>query len=202
LVLVFYSLVPHEGSVNLVTQAQLERGIDRAAVRSMVILRLEVSLGARRVASSAVDAGAVGASLARLDGETVLGEAGVGAHIDAGHVPEDGVAGLGVLELQHVGLILGHGQLDGDAAAVVVALPRFLVVAAARREGMHVTDSIRHRPRVDGGIQVVDDVDAAAAVATSDGAGGGAVGGGVQVVGKGRGESGHEREGLEHHFGF
>ena len=128
----------------------------------MVIVGLEVSLSAGSVAGSTVDRGTVVARVGRGDGETVLGEDVFPAEIDAAHIPVDGVAGLGVLELEHVGLLLSVGQLDGDATTVAVCLPGFLVVATVRRKGMHVTDSIRNRPRVNGFAQVVDNVDTAA----------------------------------------
>lgn len=130
----------------------------------MVIVGLEVSLGAGSVAGSTVDRGTVVGGAGGSHGETVLGEDVVPAEVDAAHVPVDGVTGLSVLELEHVGLLLGVGQLDGDATTVVVGLPGFLVVATVRRKGMHVTDSIRNRPRVNGFTQVVDNVDTAAAL--------------------------------------
>jgi len=170
-------------------------------VSSVVVLRLQVSLSTLRVASLAVDRGAVGAGLGGLDGEAVLGELGVGAHVDARHVPEDGVARLGVLELQDVVLVGLGGQLDGDTAAIAVLAPRFLVRAAARRKGLHVTSAIGDRPRVDGAFEVVVDGDAAAATAAS--VGGGSVAG-LDGVGEGCGEGsegGHGKSDLgEHHF--
>lgn len=165
----------------------------------VVVLGLQISLGALRVASLAVDRGAVVAGLGGLDGEPVLDELGVGAQVDARHVPEDGVAGLGVLELQDVVLAGLGGQLDGDAAAVAVFAPRFLVGAAARRKGLHVTSATGDRPRVDGAFEVV--VDGHAATTTAVGVGGVA---GLDGVGEGCGEGsegGHGESDLgEHHF--
>lgn len=183
---------------SLVSDVQDERGIDRAAVGGMVVLGLQVGLSAGSVASLAVDGGAVAARLGRRNGEAVLGELTAGSHIDAGHVPEDGVAGLGVLELEDVGLVGLGGELDGDAAAVAVGAPLLGVGAAARREGMHVADAISDRPRVDGLAQVVDDLDAAS------GGGGGGVAAALDDSGQGGGEGSKSSsdEGLgEHHFG-
>lgn len=179
----------------LVANVQDERGGDGAAVGGMVVLGLQVGLGAGSVAGLAVDGGAVAAGLGRLNGEAELGELGVGAHIDAGHVPEDGVAGLGVLVLEDIGLVRLGGQLDGDATAVGVGAPLLGVGAAARREGMHVADAISDRPRVDGLAQVVDDLDAASR--------GGGVVAALDDMGQGSGEGskGSSEEGLgEHHF--
>lgn len=185
----------------LVANVHSELSVDRAAVSRVVVLGLQISLGALRVASLAVDRGAVVAGLGGLDGETVLDELGVGAHVDARHVPEDGVAGLGVLKLQDVVLVGLGGQLDGDTAAVVIFAPRFLVGAAARRKGLHVTSATGDRPRVDGAFEVVVDADAAAATAAAVGGGGVA---GLDGVGEGCGEGserGHGKSDLgEHHF--
>jgi hypothetical protein len=158
----------------------------------MVIVRLEVSLSASSIAGTTADGGTVSISGRGSDGETVLGESGVRTEVDAAHVPEDGVTGLGVLELEDIGLVRLSGQLDGDATAVVVGLPGFLVVATARRKGMHVTDSIRNRPRVDGVAQVVDEADAATAGAIAfDGSG--------ESRGK-AGKSSKSKSLGEHHF--
>lgn len=142
----------------------------------MVVLRLEISLRAVGITRMAVDRRAGLRDLGRFNGEAVLGEDRLRGQVDAAHVPVDGVGALGVLELEDVFLLLGGGQLDADATAVVVGAPLLLEGSTARREGMHVTDSISDRPRVDGGIQVVDDADAST-FATDDGGEGGAEGG-------------------------
>lgn len=178
----------------LVANVHHERSVDGAAVGGMVVLGLQVGLGAGSVAGLAVDRGAVAAGLGRLDGEAELGELGVGAHVDAGHVPVDGVTGLGVLKLKDVRLVGLGGQLDGDAAAVGVGAPVLGVGAAVRREGMHVADAISDRPRVDGLAQVVDDLDASSR--------GGGVAAALDDMGQGSGEGGKgsSEEGLgEHH---
>ena len=167
-------------------------------MRSVVILGLQVRLGTLLVPSAAVDTGAVLAGLGGLDREAVLGELGVAAHVDARHVPEDGVAAFGIFELQDIVLAGGGGQLDGHATAVAVGLKLFRVGAAARREGLHVSSTTRDGPRVDVLPQFVENLHAAAAataglVTSLDGHG----------VGEGRSESGQggeETELGEHHF--
>ena len=139
---------------------------------SVVVLGLEVGIGTGLVPSVAVDRRAVGTSLGGLNGEPVIGELGVGTHVNARHVPEDGVTALGVLELEHVGLVGLGGQLDGDTTAVAVGLPWLRVGTAARREGLHVSSSIGDRPRVDVVFQVVDDFNTAAATASGGGVAG------------------------------
>lgn len=128
-----------------------------------VICGLEVGSGASAVTGLA-DGARAGRRLALggEDGEAVLGELGVGLHVDARQIPEDGVGDLGVLELEHVRLAGGGGQLDGDAAAVGVDAPGFRVGAAVGGERLHGADVVRHRPGVDVRVQVVGDQDAAA----------------------------------------
>lgn len=185
---------------SLVANVHGEGSVDRAAVSSVVILGLQVSLSALGVTSLAVDRRAVAVGLGGLDGEAVLGELGVAAHVDARHVPVDGVAGLGVLELQDV-ILVGLGrQLDGHAAAVAVLAPRLMVGTTARRKGLHISSTTGDGPRVDSVVQVVDDLDAAAAAA----AGGAGSVAGLDAVGEGCGEGSKEgsseTELGEHHF--
>ncbi len=170
-----------------------EAGVDGAAVGGMVVLGLEVGLGTRSIAGMAVDSGAVVTGLAGRNVEAVLSEGGSRTvHVDAGHVPEDGVTTLGVLKLKHISLVLAGGKLDGDTTAIGVGLPGFSVGSAARREGMHVANTIGNRPRVDVGIHVVDDGDTAAAV-TSDN--------GRLRESRGEGSKSSSNESLgEHHF--
>lgn len=183
----------------LVANVEGESSVDGATMGGMVILGLKVGLGAGSVAGMAVDGGAVAlvTGLGGGDGEAVLGKLRLDAEVDAGHVPEDSLVGLGVLELEDIGLVGLGGQLDGDAAAVVVGAPLLGVGAAVRREGMHVADSISDRPRVNGLVQLVDNLHAATA-----GLGGGGVAAAHHVrEGRGEGSKGSSDEGLgEHHF--
>lgn len=182
---VFYDTLRRAG-----TQGQGEAGVNGAAVGSVVVIGLLVGLLAVGVASRAGHGGAVAATRGGNDAEAVFDEVGVGAQVDGGHVPEDGVAGLGVLELQDVGLGLGGGELDGNATAVVVGLPAAGVGSAARRKGLHVTDSIRNRPRVDVGSNVVDNGDTTTSGVLATG------------VGEGRSETSHggNESSLEEHL--
>ena len=162
----------------------------------MVVLGLEISLGAVGIARMAVDSRASLGDMGRLNSEAVLGEHRIIGHVNAAHVPVDGIAVLGVLELEHILLLLGGRELDANTTAVVVGAPAFLVVSTARREGMHVTDSISDRPRVDGRIQVVDDVDASTIAADNA-----AVGGSGKRGAKG-GQGGNGNDLGEKHCGF
>lgn len=185
---------------SLLADVQGQAGVDGAAVGGVVIRRDEVGIRAGGVTGLADGLGARrGLAHGREDGEAELGELGVDAHVDAGHVPEDGVGGLGVLELEHVALVLGGGQLDGDAAAVRVGAPLLRVGAAVGRQGLHGADIFRDRPGVDVMGQVVGDQDRARR-------GNGVVAADVGVDARGEGggqggEGGGEAEGLgEHHF--
>lgn len=179
--------------IRLCPEGEDEAGVNGAAMGGMVVLGLEVGLGTRRVAGMAVDSGAVVTGLAGRNVEAVLGEGRSSTvHVNGGHVPEDGVTSLGVLKLKHISLVLAGGKLDGDTTAIGVGLPGFSVGSAARREGMHVANTIGNRPRVDVGIHVVDDGDTAAAV-TSDN--------GRLRESRGEGSKGSSNESLgEHHF--
>lgn len=188
--------------MRLLANVQRQTGVDGAAVGGVVVSGLEVGGSAGSVTGLA-DSGRAGRRLA-LGGEhreAVLGELGVGAHVDAGEIPEDGVGGLGVLELQHVGLAGVGGQLDGDAAAVGVGAPGLGEGAAVGAEGLHGADVLRDRPGVDVLVQVVGDQDGAAG---GDGVVAADVVVQVQARGEGGGqggEGGGEAEGLgEHHF--
>lgn len=159
---------------------------------SVVVLGLQVGFGTRLVASMAVDTGAVLAGLGGLDAEAVLGELGVASHVDARHVPEDGLAALGVFELQDIVLAGISSQLKRHTTAVVVGLPLLGVRATARREGLHVSSTTGNGPRVDVGLHVVGDCDTTAATAL-----------GRHGSGESRSESGQggeETELVEHHF--
>ena len=161
----------------------------------MVISGLEVSGGAGGVTSLANGLGASGGLISGDDREAEVGELVVASlHVDAGHVPEDGVAGLGVLELEDIVLVLVEGQLDRDTAAVGVGAPGLGVDAAAALDGLHGTDVAGHGPGVDVLGEVVGDLDTAAV--TADHA--------LHTLGKGRGDGGEEgskAESLgEHHL--
>lgn len=176
----------------LVADGDGEGGVDGAAVGSVVVLGLQVGFGARVVTGMAVDAGAVLRGLRGLDAEAVLGELGVAAHVDAGHVPEDGVTALGVFELEDIILVGIGSQLDGDTTAVAVGLPLLRVRATARREGLHVSGTSRNGPRVDVVLHVVGDGDTTTISTTLL----------RHSSGEGRGEgsqSGEETELVEHH---
>lgn len=164
-----------------------------------VIGRLEVSSGAAGIAGLA-NSRRAGSRLARgrQDGKAVLGEFRVGAHVDAGQIPEDGVGGLGVLELEHVGLVRGGGQLDGDTTAVGVGAPALGEGATVGGEGLHGTDVAGDGPGIDVLIEVVGNQHGATGghgVVTSSQ---------LHARGKGRGQSGEgsgKAESLgEHHF--
>lgn len=177
----------------LVADGDLEGGVDRTAVGSVVVLGLQVGIGTRSVASMAVDTGAVLAGMGGLDAEAVLGELGVAAHVDARHVPEDSVAALGVFELEDVVLVGLSSQLDRHTTAVAVGLPLLRVRATARREGLHVSSTTGNGPRVDVVLHVVGDGDTTTAATAL----------GRRSSGEGRsesGQSGEETELVEHHF--
>ena len=162
---------PRHG-LSLRAESQGEAGVDGAAVGSVVVLGLEIGLSARSVPGVTVDGGAVTGGLAGRDIEAVLGEGGSGTvHVNARHVPEDSLSGLGVLELQDIGLVLVGGQLDRDTAAVGVGLEVLGVRAASRAEGVHVANTVRNGPRVDVGVHVVDNGDAGTAALTTDNGG-------------------------------
>lgn len=175
-----------------------ETGVDGAAVSGVVIGGLEVGLLAGIIVGLAAGSRAglvVAAVVGGLDGEAVLLEDGVGVHVDAGQVPEDGVAGLGVLELQHIRLVLVRGQLDGDTAAVGVGAVLLGEGAAVGGDGLHGTGLVGDGPGVDVLVQSVGDQDLAAGgggVAADDGRG--------QSRGQ-RSEGGSKANSLgEHHF--
>lgn len=93
--------------MHLLTDGQGQAGINGAPVGSVVIGRLEVggsTVGVTGLADSSRAGSRVAAGVGGQDREAVLGELGVGLHVDAGEIPEDGVCALGVLELQHVRL--------------------------------------------------------------------------------------------------
>lgn len=81
----------------LLTDGQSEARVDGAAVGGLVVIGLEVGISAGGVASLADGRGALG--VIGGHGETELGEFRVGAHVDAGQIPEDSRASLSVLEL-------------------------------------------------------------------------------------------------------
>jgi len=162
-------------------------------VGSVVISRLEVSRRASGVTSGADSLGARGSLISGLDGETKFGELVAGFHVDTREIPEDGVTGFGVLELEDVVLLRVRSQLDGDTTAVGVGLPLLGVLATVGGDGQHGTNLVGDRPGVDVLIEVVGDLDAAGGSVTAN-----------DAVGEGRGngsEEGSEAERLgEHHL--
>lgn len=187
--------------MHLLSQSNRQAGIDRAAVSGMVIGRLQVSssaVGVTSLADGSRARGLVGATVGGLDGETVLGELGAGSHVDAREIPEDGVGGLGVLELEDIGLALVCGQLDGDTTTVRVGLPLLGVGTTVCLEGLHRTDVVGDRPGVDVLVEVVGDQDATAgglgvALDNWDSAGG-------KGRSQGSEDSSHAESLSEHHF--
>lgn len=130
-------------------------GVSITAASGLVVVRNEVGIRAGRVARSA--GGGLALGVVGGDSEADLGEQGVGAHVDARQVPEDGGVGQGVLELQDVGLAGGGGHLDRDATAVGVDAP-VLGVALTLGDGHHRgVEVIRHGPQIDGLVHVVVD---------------------------------------------
>lgn len=128
-----------------------------ASVGGMVISRDQVSIGASRVASSA---GGIGARrVIRADGEALLSELGAGAHVDAGEIPEDGIAGKSVLVLEDIGLARLGGELDGDTTTIGVGLPALRVGTTVSGKGDHLADLVRNRPGIEVTAQVVNDGD-------------------------------------------
>ena len=166
-------------------------------MRSFVVIRLQV--GSRAVAISGLANGSRALWAAGLDGEPELGELRIGPHVDARHVPEDGVLRAGVLELQHVVLVGNRGQLERNAAAIGIRAPVLLVVAALRRKLMHVSGGVGYGPQVNRDVQVVDDFDATAGTRDD---GGGRVAGGRQGRQGRRGarEKSCQSERLEEHL--
>jgi len=132
-------------------------------VSSVVIGRLEVGSSTVGITSLADGLRArVGSANGGNDSETVLGELGTSTHVDAGEIPEDGVTGLGVLELENIGLVGVGGQLDGDTTTIGVGLPGLLVGTTASLDGQHGTNVLRDGPGVDITVQGVGDLNTAA----------------------------------------
>lgn len=165
----------------------------------VVIGRNEIGSRASIVTSLADGRGAGRGRVGGQDGETVLGELRVGAHVDAREIPEDGVGGLGVLELQDISLVGVGGQLDRDTAAVGVGPPGLAVGTTVGRQDLHGADLVGDRPGVDVVAQVVGDQNGATSgdgVVAADHA--------VHAGGEGRGQSskgsGNTESLGEHHF--
>lgn len=145
---------------------QVKSSVDGAAVGGVVISGLEVSGRASSVTSRANGRGASGSLIRRNDREAKFRELVVASlHVDARHVPEDGVTGLGVLELENVVLLGVEGQLDGDATTVGVGAPCLGVGATAASDSLHGADVAGNGPGVDVLGEVVGDLDTAAVTA-------------------------------------
>lgn len=178
-------------------KSQIKSSVDWAAVGSMVISGREVSGGASGITSTADGLGASGALARRHDGEAELGELVVASlHVNARHVPEDGVTGLGVLELEDIVLLGVKGQFDGDATAVGVGAPCLGVDATTASDGLHGANVAGNGPGVDILCEVVGDRDTAAVSANHLAA--------DHVLGKSRGDGGEEggkaKSLSEHHI--
>lgn len=200
---------------NLLTDLQSERSVDGAAVGSMVVGREEVGIRALGVAGLAGSGRAAATRLAGLDGEAVLGELGVLAHVDDGQIPVDELAADGVLVLEDVGLVGLGGELDRDTAATGGLLPVLGVGAAVGGQSVHLAvGAASNGPEVDVLVKVVLDLDTAAAGGAAAGGRrgrrgnsrgrGAAAAGLVRGVGEGRSkgcEGGRKAESLgEHHL--
>lgn len=146
---------------HLLANSEGQAGIDGAAVSGVVISRDEVGSIASIIASLADGRGAGGGRVGGQNSKTVLRELGVATHVDAGEIPEDGVGGLGVLELQDISLVGVGGQFDGDTAAVGVGLPGLAVGTTVGGQDLHGTDDVGDGPGVDVVGQVVGDQDGA-----------------------------------------
>jgi len=187
------------GCNHLLADSQGQAGVDGAAVSGAVIGRHKVGSIASIITSLADGRGAGGGRVGGQNSETVLGELGVDAHVDAGEIPEDSVGGLGVLELQDISLVGVGGQLDGDTAAVGVGLPGLAVGTTVGSQDLHGTDDVGDGPGVDVVGQVVGDQDGATSghgVVAADHV--------VHAGRKGRGQgsegSGNAESLSEHHF--
>ena len=183
---------------HLLADGQRKTSVDGAAVSRPVVVREQVSIRASGVAGSADGRGARGGCVSGLNRKAILGELGVRAHVDARQVPEDGVDGLGVLELQHI-LLVGVGrQLDGDTTSVGVELPGLGVDTTVGGENQHGTGDVGHGPGVDVDIQVVGNQNG---TASSDVVAADLVGQAVRERGGHGSEGGSNAESLgEHHL--
>lgn len=132
-------------------------GVSRAGA-GVVVCRELVRIGAVDVPRSAADS--LTGGVVNGDVEAGIDQRRTGVQVDAGHVPEEEIADLGVLVLQNVGAVRGAADLDGDAASVGVDLPGFLV-GFAGREGEHGSRGGRDGPDVEVLVEVVDDRHAA-----------------------------------------
>lgn len=184
--------------LDLLANGQTKASINGATVSGMVISRLEVGRSTVGITSLADGLRArVGSANGGNNSETVLGELRASTHVDAGKVPEDGVTGLGVLELENIGLVGVGGQLDGDTTAIGVGLPGLLVGTTTRLDSLHGTDILSDGPGVDVTVQGVGDLDAAASrgslIAANHHAGG-------QGSSQSSEESGEAESLGEHHF--
>jgi hypothetical protein len=146
------------------TQGEGEGGTG-AAGTSIVVIGELIGLSAVDIAGGAGGRGAAGV----IDGDAEAGgnEGRIGGEIDGGEIPEESLAGLGVLKLEDGGEVGGGGDLDGDATAVGVDAPG-LDVGGAGLDGLHVAAGVGDGPEIDILAHVVDDLDAAAGGAGSE----------------------------------
>jgi hypothetical protein len=184
--------------ISLNANGQIESSVDGAAVSGVVISGLEVCRRASMVTSLANGLGASGGHIRGLNREALVGELVARLHVDARQVPEDGVTGSGVLELEDIVLLWVEGQFDGNTTAVGVGAPVLRVNTAAAVDGLHGADVASNGPGVYRLVEVVGDLDTAAITADHTRAAD------HHVLGKGRGnggEKGSKAESLcEHHF--
>lgn len=122
-----------------------------------MVIRELVGLGAVDIARGA--GGSRAAGIADGDAEAGGDDGRLRVEVDGGEIPEEGLAGLGVLELKDRGEVGDSGHLDGDAAAVGVGAPG-LGVGAADGDGLHLAADVGDGPEIDGLVHVVDDLDA------------------------------------------
>lgn len=133
------------GALLVGTEDNSEVGVLGAALGGMVVIGLVVCFFALAVTGIADDLGT--AAVGWGDCHTAVLE---GIAVDVGEIVEHlAVVGDGVLELRDLLLVLVEGQLDGDAATVLVGAELLRVFVSAF-EGLHVlVGRIGNRPKVD-----------------------------------------------------
>lgn len=172
---------------NRLTEGQGVSSIGGAGTGVDVVREL-VGLGAGSVTGGTGDG--VAGLVVNADGETSSDDRGLILEVDAGHVPEEEVADLGVLVLEDIVEVIGAAELDGDTAAGGVDLPG-LLVGLAGGEDLHGGGALRDRPDEDVLSQVVDDGDTAVDATANV----------VHRQGRGSSQSGGNAEDLaEEHF--
>ena len=158
------------------------------------VVRLLVRLQAVRVTGLAGSSGA--AVIIGLHGEARLNELRGRVQVDGRQIPVKGAAVKGVLELQDAVLVLGGGELDGDATTVGVGLPGLLAGATVGVDGLHGAGGGGSVPDVDGCVHVVDDLEATAGGGAGTGTCAGGSAGGIAAghVGSGHGSGSDSKD--------